>query len=117
MKTIRMAALATLLTGAAVGLAAPAAAELLDGTYEETQDLNSGSRTLTVVITSCGSGCKNLAGAYTTDEVQHFHLQGKTWTATDSMGSVFTIDDDSLAGLWDSQYFGNPVPIHLVKVG
>lgn len=117
MNTTRIATLAAVMAGAAVGLAAPAAADLVDGTYEETQEWNSGPKTLTVNITSCGAGCKNLAGAYTTDELQQYHLQGKTWTATDSFHSTFTLDNDSLTGTWESPMFSNPVGLRLVKVG
>jgi hypothetical protein len=43
MKTMRIAALAAVMAGAAVGLAAPASAELLDGTYDRTGDGPAGS--------------------------------------------------------------------------
>jgi hypothetical protein len=96
MKTTRIAILAAAMAGAAVGLASPASAELLDGTYEMTY-LKDPAPPDTVVITSCGAGCKHwqMSGPYVASE---YHLQGNTWTATSADGLPMTIDNNTLAG-------------------
>jgi hypothetical protein len=61
MKTFRITTLAAVIASAAVGLASPASADLLDGTYERTGNGPAGSNfagPITVVVTSCGAGCK-----------------------------------------------------------
>lgn len=50
---------AAALVGAAVGLAAPASAELTDGTYQMTYLVDPGPPE-TIVVTSCGAGCKHV---------------------------------------------------------
>lgn len=81
--------------GAAVGLAPPASAELLDGTYQVSYD-NGVSKTW--VLTSCGEGCKTVQvdGA---PESMEYRLQGSSWTfITPSGVTVYSIDNASLAG-------------------
>ena len=120
MKIIRIATLAAVMAGAAVGLASPASAELIDGSYERTGDGPAGSVLAgprTVVFTPCGTGCKNMAGSLMTDEVIQFHLNGKTWNGTDSSHDELTIDDVSLTGTETSAFLKNPVNFHYVKVG
>lgn len=103
MFTQRIATLAAILAGAAVGLAAPASAELLDGTYEVTNyTSSSGAQTggsKTWVISSCGAGCKRVNVPGDTTGGNEYHLQGNTWTCiTPSGATVYTIDDTSLVG-------------------
>lgn len=119
MKTTRIAALAAVMAGAAVGLASPASAELLDGTYEQTGDGPAGSvlgGVRTVTITSCGAGCKNLAGADLSNRVHEYRLEGNTWTARDA-GEVYTIDNGSLTGTETSPFLKAPVHFTYVKAG
>jgi hypothetical protein len=120
MKTLRIATLAAVMAGAAVGLASPASADLLDGTYDRTGDGPAGSVLAgprTVVFTSCGTGCKNMAGSLLTDEVIQFHLDGKTWTGTDSSHDELTIDNVSLTGTETSTFLRDPVHFTYVKAG
>jgi hypothetical protein len=119
MKTMRIASLAAMMAGAAVGLASPASAALLDGTYERTGDGPAGSMfaEATVVVTSCGTGCKNLAGTLKSDEVVQLHLQGTTWTGTNSLHDVLTVDNDSLTGSETGAFLKDPVNYRYVKVG
>jgi hypothetical protein len=117
MKTIRFATLAAVMAGAAVGLAAPASAELLDGTYDRTGDGPAGSTfsQRTVAVTSCGAGCKNLAGTLMNDEVVQLHLEGNTWTGTNSFHDVLTIDNNSLTGTETGSFLRDPVHFTYVK--
>jgi hypothetical protein len=98
MKKTRIAIVAAAMVGAAVGLASPASAELTDGTYQMTYVVNPGPPPETIVVTSCGAGCKHfqMVGPYTATE---YHLQGDTWTAPSSDGLPKTIDNNTLAGL------------------
>jgi hypothetical protein len=110
MKTMRIATLAAVVAGAAVGLASPASAELTDGIYELRYIVDPSPTPDTIVVTSCGAGCKHIqmTGPYTPSD---YHLQGNTWTATSVEGTARTIDNDTLAG----SAAGNAY--QLVKVG
>lgn len=116
MMTIKVAELAAVMVGAAVGLAAPASADLVDGNYQRTGDGPGGNfqGTLPVVITSCGNGCKSLAGTLTNGEVVQLHLQGQTWTGTNSLNDVLTIDNVSLTGTETGAFL--KVPVHYTYV-
>jgi hypothetical protein len=94
--TIRGFAVGAVLAGCAIGLAAPASAELTDGTYEMTYLVDPGPPD-TVVVTSCGDGCKQvqISGPY---EASEYHLQGNTWIGPSTDGNPKTIDNDTLAG-------------------
>lgn len=118
MATIRLAAFVALTSSFAVGLAAPASADLVDGTYQRSGDGPAGSMfsEATVTVTSCGPGCKNLAGSVRGDEVVQMHLEGNTWTGTDSTHTVLTIDNDSLTGTETSPFLRNPVNSRYVKI-
>lgn len=90
--------LALLATGTAVGFAAPASAELTDGTYTNTATesavLKAGA-TSTWVVSSCGADCKHVVTGAKRDF--DLHRDGNSWTET--FGSITTtIDNDSLAG-------------------
>jgi hypothetical protein len=93
--TIRGLAVGAVLAGRAIGLASPASAELTDGTYQMTYLVDPGPPD-TIVITSCGAGCKHwqMNGPYTAVE---YHLQGDTWTAPSPDGPM-TVDNNTLAG-------------------
>jgi hypothetical protein len=110
MRAKRIAILAAIAGAAAVGMAAPASAELTDGTYEMRYVKNPSPTPDIIVVTSCGAGCKHfqMTGPYTPSE---YHLEGNTWTAPSSDGKANTIDNNTLAGsesTWEYQ---------LVKVG
>jgi hypothetical protein len=110
MKTTRMAILAAMASAATLGLAAPASAELTDGTYELRYIVDPSPTPDTIVVTSCGAGCKyiQMTGPYTPSD---YHLRGNTWTATSAEGSARTIDNNTLAGSAASNAY------QLVKVG
>jgi hypothetical protein len=97
MPIIRKLGVGAVLVGAAIGLAGPASAELTDGTYQLTYLANPGPEPRTVVVTSCGDGCKRfqIPGPYTPLD---YHLQGDTWTATGADGNTQTINNNTLAG-------------------
>jgi hypothetical protein len=95
MKTMRIATLATVVAGAAVGLASPASAELTDGTYEITY-IGDPSPPINMLVTSCGAGCKHTQIAGAGGSVD-FHLHGNTWTGQSEDATV-TIDNDTLRG-------------------
>lgn len=44
------------------------------------------------------------------------HLEGNTWTGTDSTHTVLTIDNDSLTGTETSPFLRNPVNSRYVKI-
>jgi hypothetical protein len=110
MRSTRIPILAAIAGAAAVGLAAPASAELTDGTYELRYIVDPSPTPDTIVVTSCGAGCKHIqmSGPYTPSD---YHLQGNTWTATSAEGTARTIDNNTLAG----SAAGNAY--QLVKVG
>ena len=103
-------AVGVVLAGAAVGLASPASAELVDGTYQLRYLVDPSPTPDTVVVTSCGAGCKRvqISGPYAPSD---YHLQGNTWTAASEAGSPITIDNNTLAGS------ANGHDYQLVKVG
>lgn len=108
MKAKRIPILAAIAGAAAVAFAAPASADLTDGTYQMTYS-DGAAPPSTWVVTSCGAGCKRLQRA--PYEPLDYHLQGNTWTATSSEGKVQTIDNNTLAGSSNGNAY------QLVKVG
>jgi hypothetical protein len=94
---IRALAAGVVLAGAAVGLAGPASAQLGEGSYTWTV---TGGGMAGVhsqwVLTPCGQTCMTVQ--YSNGETNDFHLQGNTWTGTNSAGCTETIDNNSLAG-------------------
>ena len=114
---VRIAAMATVLAGASVGLAGPAAAEPLEGTYTAEVIGNDGSPSPLTdspwIVTSCGADCAR-AGA------REFHLQGNTWTSSsdpkgDGTVCTTTIDSGSLTGSTGCGFM--TFPLKLTKVG
>jgi hypothetical protein len=91
MKRKRIATLAAVLAGASIGLAGPASAELVDGTYDM---VRTGGEALHLVVTSCGAGCKqtSINGGTPRD----YHLEGNTWRCVYGDGLVSTVDNNSL---------------------
>ena len=88
---------AAALVGAAVGLAAPASAELTDGTYQMTYSSRPrATRDYRRHFLWRRLQTRQMVGPYTATE---YHLQGDTWTAPSSDGSPKTIDNNTLAGL------------------
>lgn len=114
MKAARIAALATLVAGASIGLAGPAYAELTDGSYTmtitESNQFKVGQNQ-TWQVGSCGPDCRHVevAGG---DTPYDFRLAGSTWNASQPTGQAhgFTtsVDDGSLAGTFtfdDGAYY------------
>ncbi|MFL0179224.1 hypothetical protein [Mycobacterium sp. SMC-15] len=109
-----IAALATLVAGASVGLAGPAKADLTDGSYTMTMtesDQFKVGQTQTWNVGSCGPDCRHVevAGG---DTPYDFHLAGNSWTAAQpsgqSHGFTTTVDNNSLAGTFtfdDGAYY------------
>jgi len=96
----RVAAVTAVLAGASIGLASPAAAEPLEGSYTAvlSNDWNSETLTQTWDFVSCGPDC-----ARRVNDGLELHLQGNTWTGTTpgSRGGTCTtsIDATTLAGI------------------
>ncbi len=110
MKTMQIAAVAAVITGAAVGLAGSAsAAEPLSGSYRQTTTDSSkfppGSY-MPRVFTPCGPDCTR--DVTNPNYVEDFHLQGSTWTFHGDGGND-SFDANSLAGRYvsDSGWYVN----------
>lgn len=108
MKALRIAALATLMAGSAVGLASPAAAEPLGGTYAVTGEALQDN--VTWLFTSCGPDCVGADGG------GQLLRQGNVWAGTINAGCVTSIDENTLAGSYQCPMLP-PFPIQLTKVG
>ncbi len=96
----RFAGLIALWAGASIGLAGPASADQLDGTYTATLYGDSGAPiTQTWVFTPCGADCVHVEITPTTPHIsKELHLQGNSWTESRGRNCTTTIDNDSLAG-------------------
>jgi hypothetical protein len=120
MEITRGLAVGVVLAGAAVALAAPASADLTDGTYQANYDV-AGSHPW--VVTSCGAGCKSIQwdnGEKSGTDT--YHLNGNTWTVgapTGKYNSVKTIDNNTLAGTNEADFMGDHIVerFQLVKNG
>lgn len=102
MKTMQIAAVAVVITGAALRLAGPASADPLSGSYRQTTVESSkfppGSY-MPRVFTPCGPDCtRDVTNPNYTVE---FHLQGSTWSNQDPAGND-SFDANSLAGRYVS---------------
>jgi hypothetical protein len=124
MKFMRITTLAAVAAGAAVGLATPASAELVDGTYN--RNAVGGPRgpgeehPTTVVITSCGAGCKHVEYPGTNVPPEDYRLSGNIWTYENPDRKIIeTIDNDTLATTLGSTAanFGLVMHGQLVKAG
>jgi hypothetical protein len=99
---VRASAVAVVIAGSAVGLAGPASADPLGGTYtaEIRGDVSPMTETQTWVFTPCGPDCTNLSIGEGFP-VREMHLQGNTWAAIpygDGGTCSTTIDNTTLAG-------------------
>ena len=94
MTITRGLAVAAMLSGAAIGLASPAWADLTPGSYTATI-LDAGASgkkvgsPVTWSVTSCGPDCMHI-------NAWDLHLQGNTWTGTNPGGGQVTLDNSSL---------------------
>lgn len=100
---VKGSAVGAILVAAAVGWAAPAAAELLDGSYTLTV-VDGGGRfkvgqTLPRVLTSCGPDCTRMTIPTHPDAGVDLHRQGDTWTGVSPDGAcVTTLQNEGLVG-------------------
>lgn len=99
---------AVVLAGVAVGLASPAAAEELNGTYRYDHDGPSTWSTWTV--TSCGPGCADVAatgGANWAPYGGQAHLDGADWTMVSPWPDAGTCDGTPVTASrtlsWDAE--------------
>lgn len=86
------------LFGAAAGLAAPASAEPIDGTYTAVISGPVSSMNQTWTFTSCGPDCRIMDNG---GAVKELRLLGNTWTFSKTEDGVVcetTIDATTLAG-------------------
>lgn len=122
MTITRGLAVGVVLAGAAVGLAAPASAEPLNGTYTETVTDNGGSMvrtgaTIDWILTPCGPDCTHIQqtaadNPWDTD----VHLQGNTWSGTIKPGRTIAFDKDTLAGTEVMALPGPPPVTYTLKI-
>jgi ABC-type nitrate/sulfonate/bicarbonate transport system substrate-binding protein len=87
MTITRALASVAIAAGAAVGLACPAAAEALSGTYTATPVPNENGMgvmypSTTYTFTPCGPDCTRLLIGGEGGQVVDLHLQGNAWTGT-----------------------------------
>lgn len=121
MRVVGFAAVAgvgAVMAGAALGLAAPASADLVDGTYDWVPTEPPGTTT-SWVFTSCGAGCKR-AESSEIMTARDFHLSGNTWSWTNPETNwVTTIDNNSLAVVYTAYLESDPIEwrSQLVKAG
>jgi hypothetical protein len=93
-----------LLVGVAVGMAGPAAAEPLSGSYTETDTPVRPGGPEQVIFTPCGPDCTNWR--YSDSQVGFdMHLHGNRWVSDHNQN--FSFDKDSLQG---SAIVPSPIP-------
>jgi len=97
---------AAVMAGAALGLAAPASADLTDGNYQATYESNGAIHPW--VVTSCGASCKSVqwdSGDATGTDT--YHLSGHIWTAepTGLPNTTKTIDNNTLLATLEGEVF------------
>jgi hypothetical protein len=99
MTIIRELAAGVVLVGVAVGLAATASAEPLNGAYTATLTGPNGGTGETQVwaFTPCGQDCAHLKVDGMPQADKDFHLQGNSWSWSDN-GCTDAFDKNSLAG-------------------
>ncbi|CAJ1497509.1 hypothetical protein [[Mycobacterium] holstebronense] len=111
MQMTRILTLAAIAVAGTLGLAAPASAELVDGSYELTYLRNPAQQPSILNVSSCGAGCKvgQIVGPYGATEL---HLQGDSWIAPGvDGGDQVVIDNNTLSGSANGNSF------QLAKVG
>jgi hypothetical protein len=113
---IRIAAAGAALVCASIGLAGPANAEALDGSYTAVLSSSSGPATLTQTwdFVPCGPDCaRRIADGL------ELHLQGNTWTGSTIVNGgtcTTSIDATTLAGVTAACGVIS-FPVQLTKVG
>jgi len=110
---LRVAAVAAVTVGVAIGLAGPANADLTDGIYaaDVTSEGMEMFPTNDWVFTSCGPGClRREINPPSPETVLEFRLQGGTWVASGASMPT-TVDNSSLVAQ------SGPITFQLVKVG
>jgi hypothetical protein len=124
MKSVHIAALAAVLTGASVGLASPAYAEPLSGSYTATVTTSMGylgDKTATWVLTPCGPDCVRVS-----DQSVELHAQGGDWIGTfelhdQSSGEVVVCTRKIMASLVAADLCPKPASVivsyQLTKIG
>jgi hypothetical protein len=101
---VRRAALCVTFAGVALGLAAPASADELNGTYSATPTSGAVATPWIVTLTPCGPGCTRLTNKG--GRVTELHLEGNNWTGSQDAGTAYTFDKDSLAGTYYETFEG-----------
>ncbi len=117
MKTMRIAAVTATMGGVAVGLAGPASADPLSGSYTATV-IDGGGFVKNGVIktwtfTPCGPDCTRYQSEGGTVALD-LHLQGDTWTGTQDQGKgthTLTVDNNSLVANEDFRSGQADVPV------
>lgn len=96
---MRIAAVAALVVGVAVGLAGPAAADSLNGSYSATV-IGGSIAPIGVekiwLFYPCGVGCAERDVPGRPNLHCEFHLQGSTWTCAPHPGISDTVDANTL---------------------
>jgi hypothetical protein len=109
MKIKRGMAVGVVLAGAAVGLASPASADPLSGSYTETATGGSFPGLIrTFIATACGADCAHLE--WNTGTAGDLHPQGNTWTGTripPDVTCTYTVDMKSLVANDECGPLGN----------
>ncbi|NVN53259.1 hypothetical protein [Mycolicibacterium hippocampi] len=113
---IRGLAAGTMLAAAAVALAAPAAAQPLEGMYSITVTNGAGivenGAKEGAFVSPCGPDCSRfVTSGWSTDA----RLQGNTWSGVTTAGLILSFDKDSLAGTMVKG--PQVVGVQLIKVG
>jgi hypothetical protein len=118
MTIARRLAVGVVLLSCAIGLAGPASAEPLSGSYTRTiidgGGLFKNGATDEETFTSCGPDCSHMQ-IVGNDGGHDFHLQGNNWVNSDN-GYMCTFDKDSLQGTLDSPK-GSHITFALTKNG
>jgi hypothetical protein len=112
MKTLRITALVVTMAGAAVGLASPATAESLSGSYAVTGE--GLQPNVSWDFASCGANCVLANGGW------QMHRQGTVWSGKVNDGCMTTIDENNLSGTYQctsGPISLPPIAIQLAKSG
>jgi hypothetical protein len=100
MKTTCIAIVAAAMASAAIGLASPASAEPLSGSYNALV-INGGGvlvngQTVSWTLSSCGPDCLRVDNKFDNGRSEEFHLQGNTWIGPSEDGCTDKLDNNSL---------------------
>lgn len=113
MKTMQFAAAAAVMAGAAAGLAVPASADPLEGTYMHTITEAAGGpfkigAETPWVLSSCGPDCLHVHQADDPQWDTELHLQGNRWSGPVMGRRTTSFDKNTLVGA-DVQPMGDQV--------